>query len=218
MFREKMCRRKYYQILLGYLWGLILDEMLTNRYFLSLICFTCRVQKDETPKKKKSESLESLKKDGTPKKTKSETLAKLKKLTPKKLKSASLENLKKDGTLKKKKSESIENLKKDEALKKQKSESIENLKEKEPAKKEERVRLEALLAKKQELLEREPEKKEEPPLIMKPNFNLENEKENDLNLVNEQTPVRKEEEEEVAHFIKRCDSKVIYSKYISLVI
>ncbi|XP_063676774.1 inner centromere protein-like [Bolinopsis microptera] len=175
-----------------------------------------KVQKEETPKKKKAESLENLKKDGTPKKTKSETLAKLKKLTPKKLKSASLENLKKDGTLKKQKSESIENLKKDEALKKQTSESIENLKEKEPAKKEERVRLEALLAKKQELLEREPEKKEELPLIMKPNFNVENEKENDINLVNEQIPDRREdeeEEEEVAHFIKRCDSKVIYNDF-----
>ena len=68
----------------------------------------------------------------------------------------------------------------------------------------------------QELSINEPEKREEHVLTAIPPVNVESEKENDKNAVNEKKEEKEnltQEQEETNHFIKRCDSKVIYSKF-----
>ena len=65
----------------------------------------------------------------------------------------------------------------------------------------------------QELLIKEPEKREEHVLTAIPPINIESEKENDKNAVNETKESVTQNQEETNHFIKRCDSKVIYSKF-----
>ena len=157
---------------------------------------------DETPRKQKSESIENLRKEETPIKQKSE----------------SIENLRKKETPMRQKSEANENLRKEETPKRQTSESLENLKIGGPTNTNEPVRLERPLEQKESSIKL-PEKREEPVLLMKPAVHVGREKENDKNLVNEKTSGRKEsvnQEEEEAHFIRRCDSKVIYSEYYSV--